>query len=40
MSILMIQTIAVAKDAADITQKGCIDKSIVNPHDLGRLCLF
>lgn len=40
MSMLMIQTIAAAEDAADVTQTGCIDKSIVNARDLGRLCLF
>lgn len=37
----MIQTISVAKYATDISQTGCIDKSVVDPHDWRRLsCLF
>lgn len=38
--MLMTQTISVAKYAIDISQTGCIDKSVVDSHDLGRLCLF
>lgn len=38
--MLMSQTISVAKYAIDISQTGCIGKSVVDPHDLGRLCLF
>jgi hypothetical protein len=36
----MIQTTSVANNDVDITQTGCVDKSAVDPHDLGRLRLF
>lgn len=40
MCVLMIQTISLAKYSIAISQMGCIEKPVADPHDLGRLCLF